>query len=118
MSHPVQDTHNGSVGQWLPLIEFSIRSGVSLSTIRRKIKSNSIPFKLEKGKYLVLFDGNGQAWDGARDLSSNQISPATSHLESQAIIGQQQLRIKQLEQELEEMSLLVQTLEQKYGVRY
>jgi hypothetical protein len=28
---------------------------MSLSTIRRKIKSNSIAYRLEKGKYLILF---------------------------------------------------------------
>lgn len=41
---------------WLPLTEYSVKSGVSLSTIRRKIKSNSIPFRLEKGRYLILFN--------------------------------------------------------------
>lgn len=55
MSHPVHETGDPSVGLWLPLIEYSVRSGVSLSTIRRKIKTNSIPYRLEKGKYLILF---------------------------------------------------------------
>lgn len=42
-------------GEWLPLIEFSVKSGLSLSTIRRKIKSNSLPYRLEKGRYLILY---------------------------------------------------------------
>lgn len=41
-------------GVWLPLIEYSLKSGISTSTVRRKIKSNDIPFRLEKGKYLIL----------------------------------------------------------------
>lgn len=40
--------------QWLPLIEYSVRSGISTSTIRRKIKTNSIQFRLENGRYLIL----------------------------------------------------------------
>lgn len=47
-----------SNGVWLPLVEYSLKSGVSLSTIRRKIKGNSIPYRLEKGKYLILFSGS------------------------------------------------------------
>lgn len=46
---------NENNGLWLPLIEYSMKSGLSLSTIRRKIKSNSLPFRLENGRYLILF---------------------------------------------------------------
>jgi hypothetical protein len=42
-------------GVWLPLTEYSVRSGVSLSTIRRKIKSNTIAYRLEKGRYMLLY---------------------------------------------------------------
>lgn len=48
----------GGDGVWLPLVEYSLKSGVSMSTIRRKIKTNAIPFRLEKGKYLILFSGD------------------------------------------------------------
>lgn len=54
----VQDPNMGALAQsgvWLPLVEYSMKSGLSLSTIRRKIKTNSIPFRLEKGRYLILF---------------------------------------------------------------
>src|SRR5580658_7010335 len=61
MSEHVMETCNESNGQWLPLIEYSVRSGVSLSTIRRKIKSNSIKYRLEKGRYLILFDDANNA---------------------------------------------------------
>lgn len=61
MSQHVPETCNESDGLWLPLIEYSIKSGVSLSTIRRKIKNNSIQYRLEKGRYLLLFnDRNNQ----------------------------------------------------------
>ena len=57
MSQHVPETCNESSGLWLPLTQYSVKSGVSLSTIRRKIKSNSIPYRLENGRYLVLFQG-------------------------------------------------------------
>lgn len=119
MSHPVSDTRPESVGQWLPLIEYSIKSGVSLSTIRRKIKSNSIPFKLEKGKYLILFQDAVQDWDDPGTLSTKAAeTPTSKDLDASKTIRLQKQRIEELEEELAEMALLVRTLEQKYGVRY
>lgn len=55
MSQHVPETCNESNGTWLPLTEYSVKSGISLSTIRRKIKSNNIQFRLENGRYLILF---------------------------------------------------------------
>lgn len=60
MSQHAPDACNESDGMWLPLTEYSVRSGVSLSTIRRKIKSNSIPYRLENGRYLILFQEKGE----------------------------------------------------------
>mgnify|MGYP000429164900 CR=1 FL=1 len=57
-------------GTWVPLIEYSIKSGLSLSTIRRKIKSNSIPYRLDKGKYFILFS------DGTATSAENSVSMA------------------------------------------
>ncbi len=63
MTHATAAGNEGS-GTWLPLIEYSVKSGISLSTIRRKIKSNSIPYRLENGRYLILFDENGGKTSG------------------------------------------------------
>ncbi len=41
---------------WLPLTEYALRSGMSISTLRRKIKSSSIEFKMEEGRYLIRSD--------------------------------------------------------------
>lgn len=41
-------THN-----WLPLIEYSAKYRVSLSTLRRRIKSGELEHKLVEGKYLL-----------------------------------------------------------------
>lgn len=55
MSDNVFETRHEGGGVWLPITEYSVKSGVSLSTIRRKIKSNSIQYKIDKGRYLLLF---------------------------------------------------------------
>lgn len=41
---------------WLPLTEYALRSGMSISTLRRKIKSNAVDYKMEEGRYLIRFD--------------------------------------------------------------
>lgn len=41
---------------WLPLTEYALRSGMSISTLRRKIKSNNIEYKMEDGRYLIRLD--------------------------------------------------------------
>ena len=38
---------------WLPLMEYSAKYRVSLSTLRRRIKSGEIVHKLSEGKYLL-----------------------------------------------------------------
>jgi len=134
-------------GLWLPLTEYSVRSGVSLSTIRRKIKSNAIPFRLEKGRYLILFEGiptiapqpqelpkraiekprersAPAPVDSARDTAGNgtvrMISDAFEHA-----LREKEERIRLLEQlnqelqdQVNELRLLVRVLEEKYEVRY
>jgi hypothetical protein len=44
------------MNNWLPLTEYALRSGMSISTLRRKIKANSIQFKMEDGRYLIHCD--------------------------------------------------------------
>lgn len=43
----------GIMERWIPLTQYAMESGISISTLRRKIKSNSIAYKLDNGKYLI-----------------------------------------------------------------
>jgi len=61
-------THN-----WLPLMEYSAKHRVSLSTLRRRIKAGEIEYKLADGKYL-LRDGPLQVVNSG----SETIAPPTS----------------------------------------
>jgi len=48
---------------WLPITEYAMLNKTSPSTIRRRIKSNSIQFKLEDGKYYLLDERTGAPLD-------------------------------------------------------
>jgi hypothetical protein len=56
MNQAVEDLQNRTT-EWLPLLGFSAKYGVSLSTLRRRIKTNSISFKQENGKYFLEDNG-------------------------------------------------------------
>lgn len=145
MLQHVSETCNEGNGLWLPLTEYSVKSGVSLSTIRRKIKSNSIKFRLDKGRYLILFSdmnntaarqaplspdsGRRQAEEillrtmpESRDIESSvrMVSDAFEHAlrEKDERIRLLEKRSHELEERLKELQLLVRVLEEKYEVRY
>ncbi len=42
-----------SIQNWLPLMEYSAKYRVSLSTLRRRIKAGEIEYNLQDGKYLI-----------------------------------------------------------------
>lgn len=60
---------------WLPLAEYSIKNNVSISTLRRRIKTNEIKFKFDEGKYF-LFDQNSSNKD-----TSNSNEPKQANAE-------------------------------------
>ncbi len=72
----VPTTSNESDGSWLPLIDYSVKTGVSLSTIRRKIKSNSIQYRLERGRYLIL---HSEANNRAAQQPMQNSTPQPNH---------------------------------------
>jgi hypothetical protein len=96
---------------WIPLVEFSVKKGISLSTLRRYIKSNKIPWKLLEGRYLVLDDGTFTA---PRNHDPRLNLPASS--------GDMDARVKNIEQalnaaneEIAELKTLVAFYEEKWA---
>jgi hypothetical protein len=72
---------------WLPLTEYALRSGMSISTLRRKIKSNAVEYRMEEGRYLIRFD---EASDVAAFGYASSDSPPTKW--SSAHEGQEVVR--------------------------
>ena len=83
------ETHSGS---WIPLMEYANKNGVSLSTLRRRIKAEKIRFRKEGGKYLL--------WDET-SFSSNP-EPSSNPILAQAVDAQTGARseILSLEEDL------------------
>lgn len=76
MSQHSPEAGDMSNGSWLPLIEYSVRSGLSLSTIRRKIKSNSLQYRMENGRYLIFFEEGGRT--APRPQTTMPVAPPSS----------------------------------------
>jgi hypothetical protein len=54
---------------WLPLLDYSTKHNVSISTLRRRIKDKSIPFKLEDGRYYIIDDQIEKTAKGRKPIS-------------------------------------------------
>ncbi len=39
--------------RWLPVIDYAVNNRVSVSTLRRRIKSKTVEHRLENGRYLI-----------------------------------------------------------------
>jgi hypothetical protein len=64
---------------WLPLMEYSAKHGLSISTLRRRIKDKSIEFQLQDGKYFLKDEIVIKNSSGRKTVSPKQ----GSHLENQ-----------------------------------
>jgi hypothetical protein len=70
--------HSMDQQNWLPLIEYSNKHQISISTLRRRIKDNSISFKLEDGKYFIVDDSVEKATRGRKPISMPNYSAENS----------------------------------------
>jgi hypothetical protein len=106
-------------GNWIPLVEFSVKKGISLSTLRRYIKSNKIPWKLLEGRYLVLDDGSFLAprnhefrFPPTRAHAPGEPAPDTSSEERIKVIEQE---LNAAHEEIAELKTLVAFYEEKWA---
>ena len=97
--------------KWIPLVDFSVQKGISLSTLRRYIKVNKIQWKLVEGRYLVKDDGTF--------TSPRNHNPQSHFLQNPK---DTESRLKKLEQalgmaneEISELKMLVAFYEEKWA---
>src|SRR4051794_8168490 len=84
-------------GAWLPLMEYSIRKGISLSTLRRYIKAKKIEFRIESGRYLLF--------DDTADASESQSGDA-------ALVSRLEQDLKHAREEIAELKTLIALYEE------
>lgn len=113
---------------WLPLIEYSNKHQISISTLRRRIKDNSILFKLEDGKYFIIDDSVEKATRGRKPITiptqptPNQAIASFSSLQKNEVLEElkkaylaslqsKEEQIFQLKEEVADLKTLVRVLE-------
>lgn len=107
--------------RWLPLIEYSNKHEISISTLRRRIKDNLILFKLEDGKYFIVDDSVEKATRGRKPIVIDQQTslPPTQKNEILeelkkaylASLQSKEEQIFQLKEEVSDLKTLVRVLE-------
>lgn len=82
--------------QWIPLLEYAFRRGLSLSTVRRYIKCSRVEFRLDRGKYWIR--------DAAPRSREGDWSEKVQELES---------HLTRAREEIAEMKMLIAAYEDK-----
>ncbi|MBI4041891.1 MAG: hypothetical protein HY391_00280 [Deltaproteobacteria bacterium] len=65
---------------WLPIVEYAARTGVSISTVRRRIRSHQIVYRLQAGKYLVKYGAEDFA-KGLREIGGSSVEELKEEVE-------------------------------------
>lgn len=97
-----------AVGEWLPLMEYAIKKGVSLSTLRRHIKSNKVRYRVEGGKYL-LFDDGGLI----PSLPSNPVAHVVPDEVLLSKVRKLEIDLRIAQEEIAELKTLIALYEEK-----
>ena len=96
-------------GAWVSLIEYSHRKNISVSTLRRKIKKQSIHFKLEEGRYLLWCDV--PSVDESKSPVNEGSAGGSNQLESK--VDKLQSELMRAHEELAELKTLLALYEEK-----
>ena len=83
--------------KWLPILDYAHVTGKSISTLRRHIKAAKVEYKLEDGKYFILFKGLLD--------DKNELGPKHE--------GNLKEKLREQEDEITELKMLVRLYEKK-----
>jgi hypothetical protein len=97
--------------EYLSLTDYASKYKVSVSTLRRKIKSNLLPYKMEKGRYL-LRDEQPSVSQGQHRPSQSAMTPETMR-GALEIMAQKDFEITRLKSKIADLETLVQVLEEE-----
>ena len=87
-------------------MDYAIKRGVSLSTLRRHIKADKIEYRLENGRYLVVDDG--KAYSKKKKPNS---SVDTQKLQTR--LSQLEIDLMKAQEEIAELKTLIALYEEK-----
>ncbi len=98
--------------KWIPLLEYAVSNGVSMSTLRRHIKAGKLVTRSEKGRYLVEVEAD-------EPVSAPVARPVvlTAAPTSPDLVEVQQLKreLQKAKQEIAELQTLIALYESDQG---
>ncbi len=100
--------------KWVPLMDYAMRRGVSLSTLRRYIKAKKVQYRVEKGRYLIL-DREGEENAETKNLAlmSVPIQDPGESAQLQAAVKKLQKDLRKAHEEIAELKTLIAFYEEK-----
>jgi hypothetical protein len=108
----MSDPMGNQAGNWIPLMDYAMKKGVSLSTLRRYIKANKIRYRVENGRYLLPVDLNlSSETKPAANLNDSAGEPASP--EMQLLLQKMSGELKRAREEVAELKTLVAFYESK-----
>jgi hypothetical protein len=119
------------MGEWIPLMDYAMKKGVSLSTLRRHIKANKVQYRVENGRYL-LFVEQGDEILTSRPAAASTVAPVTamapvaqqpslkasgqaSGQSDDYLMSQLQAKLKKAQEEIAELKTLIAFYEESLG---
>jgi len=100
---------------WIPLTDYSVKYGISVSSLRRYIKEHRVAFQKVRGKYLLEDVPQQKKKRGRKPkyvMEVNSSSPSFSGMMEQHNLGE----VKQLREEIRDLRMYVKVLEEKLGL--
>lgn len=103
--------------QWIPLMDYAIRNGVSLSTLRRHIKANKIEFQVQNGRYFLLDSGEA-AQAAVATAPAARPTGDTFPIQSTDRYAQLERELRKAREEIAELKTLIAFYEEKIPQRF
>ena len=95
-------------GFWIPLMDYAMKNGVSLSTLRRYIKAGKIPYKSEHGKYFIF-----STTEAPRAAEAEWMRPSHDTLPIEPRVAKLEVDLKRAQEEISELKMLVAIYEER-----
>ena len=92
--------------EWLPLMEYSIETGLSLSTLRRHIKAGKVEYRIEQGRYMLRKAG-------ASPIATDSVNSNLASAQVHELMEQ----LQQAHEEIAELKMLVAIYEDQMKPR-
>ncbi len=95
-------------GFWIPLMDYAMKNGVSLSTLRRYIKAGKIPYKSEHGKYFIF-----STTKAPHSAEAEWMRPSSDTPPLEPRVSKLENDLKRAQEEISELKMLVAIYEER-----